>query len=192
MARLVEQGKVRYLGLCEAGADTIRRAQQGASDRGAGDRIFAVDARHREPKSCRPSASSASRLVAYCPLGRGFLSGAFQQRDDLIPADRRHAHPRFQEGNFEQNLKLLPADRDDRARQGLHHGAGGARLAAGARRRHRADPRHQAAKISGAECRARSGSVSTETEMEALERPSRSAAAAGLRYPEFQLKGMGI
>ena len=40
-------------------------------------------------------------------LGRGFLSGAFQKRDDLIPADRRHAHPRFQEGNFEKNLNLL-------------------------------------------------------------------------------------
>ena len=46
-------------------------------------------------------------LVPYSPLGRGFLSGTFQKRSDLIEADRRHAHPRFQEGNFEKNLNLL-------------------------------------------------------------------------------------
>src|SRR5262249_37216899 len=46
-------------------------------------------------------------LVPYSPIGRGFLSGTFQKRDDLIPQDRRHAHPRFQEGNFEQNVHLL-------------------------------------------------------------------------------------
>src|SRR5437763_13920714 len=106
MSRLVEQGKVRYLGLCEAGPSTIRRAHK-VHPLTALETEYSLWTRDIEDEILPTLRELGIGLVAYCPLGRGFLSGAFQKRDDLIPADRRHAHPRFQEGNFEQNLTLL-------------------------------------------------------------------------------------
>jgi len=106
MSRLVEQGKVRYLGLCEAGPSTIRRAHR-VHPLTALETEYSLWTRDIEDEILPTLRKLGIGLVAYCPLGRGFLSGAFQKRDDLIPADRRHAHPRFQEGNFEKNLNLL-------------------------------------------------------------------------------------
>jgi aryl-alcohol dehydrogenase-like predicted oxidoreductase len=107
MSRLVEEGKVRHLGLCEAGLDTIRRAH-------AVHPIAALQTEYslwtRDPeRELLPLVDELGiALVAYSPLGRGFLTGSFRSREDLIPGDRRHAHPRFQEGNFDENLGLLP------------------------------------------------------------------------------------
>ena len=61
--------------------------------------------------------------MPYSPLGRGFLTGTFQSRSDLIEADRRHAHPRFQEGNFEKNLNLLGPLKAIADSEGRHDGA---------------------------------------------------------------------
>ncbi|WGF89572.1 aldo/keto reductase [Marinivivus vitaminiproducens] len=106
MARLVEQGKVCHIGLCEAGVDTIRRAHA-THPLAAVQMEYSLWSRDAEPDILPVLDELGIGLVAYAPLGRGFLTGAFRRRDDLIPGDRRHAHPRFQERNFEANLALL-------------------------------------------------------------------------------------
>jgi aryl-alcohol dehydrogenase-like predicted oxidoreductase len=106
MARLVEQGKVCHLGLCEAGPETIRRAHA-VHPLAAVQMEYSLWTRDAEEKILPVLRELGIALVAYSPLGRGFLTATFKRRDDLIPTDRRHAHPRFQEGNFEQNVKLL-------------------------------------------------------------------------------------
>src|SRR5882757_2499492 len=106
MSRLIEQGKVRYLGLCEAGPKTIRRAHK-VHPLAAIETEYSLWTRDIESEILPTLRELGIGLVPYSPLGRGFLSGTFQKRDDLIEADRRQAHPRFQEGNFELNLSLL-------------------------------------------------------------------------------------
>jgi aryl-alcohol dehydrogenase-like predicted oxidoreductase len=106
MAELVKAGKVRYLGLSEAAPATIRRAH-------AVHPISALQTEYslwsREPEdailpTCRELGIG---FVAYSPLGRGFLTGAFKQATDLAADDRRHSHPRFQGENFQKNLTLV-------------------------------------------------------------------------------------
>jgi aryl-alcohol dehydrogenase-like predicted oxidoreductase len=108
MARLVEAGKVRHLGLCEAGPETIRRAHA-VHPIAAVQMEYSLWTRDAEAAVLPLCRELGIGFVAYSPLGRGFLTGAFRERSDLMPGDRRHAHPRFQEGNFERNLALLPA-----------------------------------------------------------------------------------
>lgn len=106
MARLVEQGKVRYIGLSEAAPATITRAH-------AVHPISAVQTEYsllyRNPAeetlpTCRDRGIS---YVAYSPLGRGFLTGTIHELDDIPADDRRRQHPRFQEQNFDHNRKLI-------------------------------------------------------------------------------------
>jgi len=106
MKRLVEQGKVRFLGLSEAAPATIRRAT-------AVHPIAALQTEYslwsRDPEEgllalCRELGIT---FVAYSPLGRGFLSGTFKRPEDLAPDDFRRTHPRFQGENFQKNLELV-------------------------------------------------------------------------------------
>jgi aryl-alcohol dehydrogenase-like predicted oxidoreductase len=106
MSRLVEEGKVRYLGLSEAAPATIERASRVHP-------ITAVQTEYslwsREPEAeilptCRRLGIG---FVAYSPLGRGFLTGAFKAPDDLEPGDFRRNNPRFQGENFQRNLALV-------------------------------------------------------------------------------------
>jgi aryl-alcohol dehydrogenase-like predicted oxidoreductase len=106
MARLVEQGKVRYLGLSEAAPATIRRAHRTHP-------ISALQTEYslwsREPEdeiipTCRELGIS---FVAYSPLGRGFLTGKIQRLDDLAADDWRRTMPRFVGDNFQKNLDLV-------------------------------------------------------------------------------------
>ena len=106
MAKLVQQGKVRALGLCESGAETVRRAHAGHPI-AALQSEFSLWARDTEKEwlpTCRKLGIS---YVAYAPLGRGFLSGTVRGFDGLIEGDRRCAHPRFLKENFSRNLVLL-------------------------------------------------------------------------------------
>jgi aryl-alcohol dehydrogenase-like predicted oxidoreductase len=106
MSRLVEQGKVRYLGLSEAAPDTIRRA-------GAVHPIAAVQSEYsllyREPaESCLPVCRElGASYVAYSPLGRSLLAGRIHAPTDIPAGDRRLQHPRFQGENLVHNLTLL-------------------------------------------------------------------------------------
>jgi len=106
MAELVRAGKVRHLGLSEASAATIRRAH-------AVHPIAALQSEYslwsREPEtSVLPTLRELGiALVAYSPLGRGFLSGQIRSIDDLAADDYRRSSPRFQGANFQKNLDLV-------------------------------------------------------------------------------------
>ena len=106
MSRLKEQGKIRFLGLSEAAAGTIRRAHK----------IHPISALQTEyslwERSVEKEILPACRelgigFVSYSPLGRGFLTGRFKANDDFVAADNRPFFPRFQGENFEQNLQWL-------------------------------------------------------------------------------------
>ena len=106
MAELVTSGKVRFLGLSEASAETIRRAH-------AVHPITAVQSEYslwtRDPEgSVLPACRELGiGFVPYSPLGRGFLTGRLRQFDDLGPNDSRRNSPRFQGDNFPRNLDLI-------------------------------------------------------------------------------------
>ena len=106
MAELVQQGKVRYLGLSEASPETIRRAH-------AVHPITALQSEYslwsRDPEEgclalCRELGIG---FVPYSPLGRGFLTGRIKRFEDLAPDDYRRTAPRFQDDNFKRNLDLV-------------------------------------------------------------------------------------
>ena len=106
MSRLVEEGKVRYLGLSEAAPATLRRAQ-------AVHPITALQTEYslwsRDPEdeilpTCRELGIG---FVPYSPLGRGFLTGQITKFEDLAPDDYRRYTPRFQGENFQKNLDLV-------------------------------------------------------------------------------------
>jgi aryl-alcohol dehydrogenase-like predicted oxidoreductase len=122
MAELVRAGKVRYLGLSEASADTIRRAH-------AVHPITAVQSeyslwtrdveRNGVLDTCRELGIG---FVPYSPLGRGFLTGAIKSPDDFDADDWRRTNPRFQGDNFAKNLALVEQVRDIAAARGVTPG----------------------------------------------------------------------
>ena len=190
MARLVEQGKVRHIGLCEAGVGTIRRAHA-VHPLAAVQMEYSLWTRDAEADILPALRALGIGLVPYSPLGRGFLTGTFRKRDDLIASDRRHAHPRFQEGNFERNLALLePIEALARAR-----GVAPAQIALawllaqggdivpipGTKRRRWLEQNLGALDV-----------MLSQAEIDGLSRAIPPQVAAGLRYPEFQLKKLGI
>jgi aryl-alcohol dehydrogenase-like predicted oxidoreductase len=106
MAELVEQGKVRYLGLSEAAAETIRRAHA-VHPISALQSEYSLWTRDVEDEILPAIRELGIGLVAYSPLGRGFLSGRIRSVDDLEAGDFRRANPRFQGENFQKNLELV-------------------------------------------------------------------------------------
>ncbi|MCK4869057.1 MAG: aldo/keto reductase [Alphaproteobacteria bacterium] len=106
MKRLVEQGKVRHIGLSEAGAQTIRRAHA-THPLAALQSEFSLWTRDLEAEILPTCRELGIGLVPYSPLGRGFLTATIHGFDDLAEKDRRKDLPRFQDGNREENLKLL-------------------------------------------------------------------------------------
>ena len=111
MKELVEQGKVRHLGLSEASPETIRRAH-------AVHPISALQTEYslwtRDPEDAvLPTVRELGiGFVAYSPLGRGFLSGAIATPEDLADDDFRRRNPRFQGENFDKNLELVDRVRE--------------------------------------------------------------------------------
>jgi aryl-alcohol dehydrogenase-like predicted oxidoreductase len=106
MAQLVKEGKVRYLGLSEAGPQTIRRAHK-VHPISALQTEYSLWSRDPEDEILPVCGELGIGFVAYSPLGRGFLTGRFQKPEDLPQDDYRHSSPRFQGENFQRNLKLL-------------------------------------------------------------------------------------
>ncbi|HEV7587420.1 MAG TPA: aldo/keto reductase [Longimicrobium sp.] len=106
MGRLVEEGKVRFLGLSEAGAETIRRAH-GVHPISALQSEYSLWSRDIEDDIIPTIRELGIGLVAYSPLGRGFLTGRFASPDDLPEDDFRRGSPRFQGENFQKNLDLV-------------------------------------------------------------------------------------
>ena len=106
MAELVEQGKVRYLGLSEAAAETIRRAHA-VHPISALQTEYSLWSRDVEDEILPTIRELGIGLVAYSPLGRGFLSGRIRSVEDLEENDFRRLNPRFQGENFQKNLELV-------------------------------------------------------------------------------------
>ncbi len=106
MKELVEAGKVRHLGLSEAGADTIRRAHA-VHPIAALQTEYSLWSRDPEDGILDTTRELGIGFVAYSPLGRGFLSGAITSVDDLAEDDFRRIGPRFQGDNFQKNLELV-------------------------------------------------------------------------------------
>lgn len=106
MAQLVTEGKVRYLGLSEAGPQTLRRAHA-VHPITALQNEYSLWTRDPEDKMLPICRELGIGLVAYSPLGRGFLTGRFQKFEDLPADDYRRFSPRFQRDNFQRNLDLL-------------------------------------------------------------------------------------
>ena len=106
MSRLVEEGKVRYLGLSEAAPATVRRAHQ-SHPISALQTEYSLWSRDPEDEIIPTCRELGISFVAYSPLGRGFLSGKIQSLDDLDPSDWRRNMPRFVGDNFQKNLDLV-------------------------------------------------------------------------------------
>lgn len=106
MAELVEQGKVLHLGLSEAAPQTIRRAHA-VHPIAALQTEYSLWSRDPEDEILPTLRELGVALVAYSPLGRGFLAGRFKSVDDLAPDDWRRGSPRFQGENFTKNLALV-------------------------------------------------------------------------------------
>jgi aryl-alcohol dehydrogenase-like predicted oxidoreductase len=108
MAILVKQGKVRYLGLSEASANTVRRAHavHPIAALQSEYSLWTRDIAESVLPTCRELGIG---FVPYSPLGRGFLTGAIQNAEQLAANDWRRSNPRFAEQNMEQNLQLVTA-----------------------------------------------------------------------------------
>jgi aryl-alcohol dehydrogenase-like predicted oxidoreductase len=188
MADLVKAGKVRYLGLSEAGPETIRRAH-------ATHPITALQTEYslwtRDPEAailplCRDLGIG---FVAYSPLGRGFLTGRYRSIDDLPAGDWRRNNPRFQGDNFQKNLDLV-AHIESLARQ---RGCTPAQLALGWVMRNGNDivPIPGSKRVERVEENARAVDVANSLDddaMRVIDELLPPGAAAGLRYPEGGMK----
>ena len=106
MARLVEEGKARHLGLCEITADELRRAAA-VHPIAALQYEYSLWTREVEGDILDACRELGIGLVAYSPMGRGFLTGKIKSRADLSPDDWRLENPRFAEENLARNLKLI-------------------------------------------------------------------------------------
>ncbi len=106
MARLVEQGKTRYIALSEASGESIRRANtvHPLASLQIEYSLWSRDAEAGNLDACREFGMG---LMAYSPLGRGFLAGAYHDVAELPEGDNRREHPRHESGNMEHNVKLL-------------------------------------------------------------------------------------
>jgi aryl-alcohol dehydrogenase-like predicted oxidoreductase len=106
MAELVKAGKVRYLGLSEASANTIRRAAR-VHPISALQSEYSLWSRDLEATILPTCEELDIGVVAYSPLGRGFLTGAFKTPEDFAAGDFRRSSPRFSSENFAGNLQLV-------------------------------------------------------------------------------------
>lgn len=105
MSKLVKEGKVKYLGLSEASAETLRKANA-VHPISALQSEYSIWTRDIEGEILQTCEELNVTLVAYSPLGRGFLTGRYKKKEDLSADDYRHNTPRFQGENFEKNIEL--------------------------------------------------------------------------------------
>jgi aryl-alcohol dehydrogenase-like predicted oxidoreductase len=118
LAELVQEGKVRYIGLSEAAPETLRRANA-VHQVTALQTEYSLWARDPEDEILPTCRELGVGFVAYAPLGRGFLTGAITSLDDLAEDDFRRYSPRFQGENFQRNLDLVEKVRELAADKGV-------------------------------------------------------------------------
>jgi aryl-alcohol dehydrogenase-like predicted oxidoreductase len=191
MKRLVEQGKVRYLQLSEAGAQTIRRAHQVHPPIIAVETEYSLWSRDVENEILRACRELGIGFMAYAPLGRGFLTATMKTLDALLPKDRRREHPRFSQDNIGKNAQLLaPLEKIAAAKKCAPAQVALAWLLAqgddivpipGTKRRKYLEQNCASVDIK-----------LTKDELENLSKAFPLNVTAGTRYPEKQLAGLGI
>src|SRR6202011_5325630 len=106
MSELVDEGKIRFLGLSEAAPETIRRAHA-VHPISAMQTEYSLFARQPEAEILPALRELGISLVAYSPLGRGFLTGSVRSLEQLAENDFRRSQPRFQDGNLQTNLAIV-------------------------------------------------------------------------------------
>ncbi|MDB5901478.1 MAG: aldo/keto reductase [Betaproteobacteria bacterium] len=190
MSRLVEQGKVRHLALSEAGAQTIARAHK-VHPITAVETEYSLWSRDVEESVLPACRELGIGFMAYAPLGRGFLTATIKTLDALIPKDRRRDHPRFDALNLERNRELLqPLEAIAAAKHATPAQIALAWLLAqgedivpipGTKRRKYLEENSAAANI-----------ALTAEEIAKLTAAFPMGVTAGTRYPEKQLKALGI
>ena len=153
MADLVRQGKVRHLGLSEVSPSTLRRAH-GVHPIAAVQTEYSFFSRDPEDELLPTVNELGIALVAYSPLGRGFLAGRFRTLDDLAPDDWRRKQSAVSGRQFRAQRGARRSRPRDGGGEGLHSGAACARLAADPRKRD-PDSRHQQCRAIGRERRRR-------------------------------------
>lgn len=190
MAELVEAGKVRYLGLSEAGAETIRKAHA-VHPISALQSEYSLFTRDVEDEILPLLRELNIGFVPYSPLGRGFLTGRFKSIEDMPENDTRSARfPRFAEENFEKNVRLADRVRevaDDKgATSGqlalawlLHQGEGIVPIP-GTKRRKYLEENAGAA-----------GVTLTDDDLRRIEEAMPRGSAAGERYGEEMMRAVG-
>ncbi len=190
MQRLITEGKVRYLGLSEAGATTLRRAHA-VHPITALETEYSLWSREVESEILPACRDLGVGFMAYAPLGRGFLSGTITSVDALIASDRRRDHPRFKPENINENNKLI----EFLASVAATHQATPAQVAIAWVLAQGADivpiPGTKRRTYLEANCKAVDLVFSAE-ELTQLAAAFPLGGAAGMRYPEKLLKGLGI
>jgi aryl-alcohol dehydrogenase-like predicted oxidoreductase len=190
MKRLVEQGKVRWLQLSEAGPQTIRRAHK-THPVIAVETEYSLWSRDVEREILPVCRELGISFMAYAPLGRGFLTATMKTLDALLPKDRRREHPRFSADNIGKNAALLaPIERIAAVRKCTPAQLAIAWLLAqgddivpipGTKRRKFLEQNCASADVK-----------LTADEIAALSKAFPLNVTAGTRYPEKQLAGLGI
>ena len=190
MVKLKQQGKIRFLGISEAAPATLRRAHK-AHPMACLQTEYSLWTRDAEDELLKTCEELGVGYVAYSPLGRGFLTGTIGGLGDLGENDRRRQHPRFQAENLNRNVNLLKAFNDLAAKEKCTP----AQLAIawvlsrkpyivalpGTSHRKYLEQNVQAADLT----------LSPQT-ISALDKAFPRGVAAGARYPEPQLKRVGV
>jgi aryl-alcohol dehydrogenase-like predicted oxidoreductase len=189
MSRLVEEGKVRYLGLSEAAPATIQRAHA-THPITALQTEYSLWTRDAEDEILATCRDLGITFVAYSPVGRGFLSGKIRSIDDLAPDDWRRRSPRFQGENFQRNLDLVQRIEQLASKKGFTP----SQLALawvlaqdenivpipGMRRRSHLEEDAKAVEI-----------TLTPDDLASIDKLAPKGAAVGERYPEAAMKAVG-
>ena len=190
MAKLVQAGKVKHLGLSEASGDTLRRAAQ-VHPIAALQSEYSLWTREVENDALQACRELGIGFVAYSPLGRGFLTGAIQHLDQLAKDDWRRQNPRFESENFDRNQALvqavtkLAAERQCTPAQLalawlLHQGDDIVPIP-GTRKISRLDENAAATRVR-----------LTDSDLQRIDQTLSANVVAGLRYPEASMKTLNL
>jgi aryl-alcohol dehydrogenase-like predicted oxidoreductase len=188
MKRLVERGKVRFIGLCEARPETIRRAHA-VHPLSAVQSEYSLLYREEAEATRRATRELGVTFIAYSPLGRSLLTGQVQKVADIPEGDRRREHPRFKEDNLGKNVELVhrieAIAREKRCTPAqlvlawlLAQGEDVVPIP-GTTRKHRVDENLGALDV-----------ALDAADVQRISEAVPAGAAAGLRYPEAQLKAV--
>ena len=181
MAELVQAGKVRHVGLSEASPETIRRANR-VHPIAAVQTEYSLFTREPEDELLPVLRELGVALVAYSPLGRGFLGGRFRSIDDLAADDWRRGNPRFQGEQFAQNVAL--ADRVRAVAEKKHCTPAQLALAWLLARHDDVIPIPGTSSVERLEENVRAADIRLAgEELDRIERVTPKGAAAGARYP---------